>query len=155
MELDEPGFELKGWVLDHTEDRKLDENDRWAGGVSFPPPHPAPFIVEQMRIEADTDLRFWKRGSRTCAMESQVWGYYDEAKRGQNSNPNRGSRLQACPDFAVSMLGELQRELIIQVRIERRRRYQPYESSGKDDEDRKTRTKLYLFGRDGKFRTAE
>ncbi|QGM99706.1 AVAST type 3 anti-phage nuclease/ATPase Avs3a [Methylocystis parvus] len=154
MEIDEPGFELKGWIFDHNGDRRLDEKDRWAGGVSFPPPRPAPFIVERMRLDTDADLRFWKDQSKICVMESQVWGYYDEAKRHESSNPNRGSRLQVSASFVGSMLGELDRDLIIEVQIERRRRYQPYESGEKDDDERiKTSAKLYLLGKDGKFRT--
>jgi len=43
---------------------------------------------------------------------------------------------------------------IIKVQIERCRRYKPYESVGKyDDERTKTIVKLYLLGEDGKFRT--
>lgn len=153
-EIDEDGFELKGWVLDHSEEKRLDEYDRWAGGVSFPPPRPAPFIAEQMRIETDPDLRFWTDQNETRVIESQIWGYYDEAKHHESSNPNRGSRLQVSASFVTAMLDELNQDLIIEVQIERRRRYQPYESGEKDDDERiKTIAKLYLLGKDGKLRT--
>jgi hypothetical protein len=154
MEIDETGFELKGWVFDHSGDKRLDEYDRWAGGVSFPPPRPAPFIVDWMRIETDSDLRFWRDQSKTCVIESQVWGYYDEARRHESSKPDRGSRLQVSVSFVASMLGDLDRDLIIKVQIERRRRYKSYESGEKDDDERiKTCAKLYLFDKDGKLRT--
>lgn len=154
MEIDEDGFELKGWVLDHSDGRRLDEYDRWAGGVSFPPPRPAPFIAEQMRIETDSDLRFWTDQNETCVIESQIWGYYDEANRHESSNPNSGSRLQVSASFVAAMLDGLNRDLIIEVQIERRRRYQPYEIGEKNDDERiKTIAKLYLLGKDGKLRT--
>ncbi|MEZ5787838.1 MAG: hypothetical protein R3D62_15485 [Xanthobacteraceae bacterium] len=154
MEIEEPGFELKGWVFDNSGDRRLDEMDRWAGGVSFPPPRPAPFILKRMRLDTDSDIRIWQDQSKACVMESQVWGYYDEAKRHERSNPDRGSRLQVSAFFVTSMLAELDRNLIIEVQIERHRRYQPYESGEKDDDERiKARAKLYLLGKDGKFRT--
>ncbi|MFM0721154.1 hypothetical protein PQQ73_33130 [Paraburkholderia strydomiana] len=154
MEIHEDGFELKGWVLDHSDGRRLDEYDRWAGGVSFPPPRPAPFIAEQMRIETDSDFRFWTDQNEGRVMESQIWGYYDEAKRHESSNPNGGSRLQVSASFISAMLDGLNRDLIIEVQIERRRRYQPYESGEKDDDERiKTIAKLYLLGKDGKLRT--
>ncbi len=154
MEIDEPGFELKGWVINHNGDRRLDENDRWAGDVSFPPPRPAPFIEKRMHLDTDSDIRTWKDQSKACVMESQVWGYYDEAKRHERSNPDMGRRLQVSPSFVALMLAELDRDLIIEVQIERHRRYQVYESREKDDEERiNTRAKLYLLSKDGRFRT--
>ena len=32
------------------------------------------------------DIRIWKDDSEACVMESEVWGYYDEAKRHERSN---------------------------------------------------------------------
>jgi hypothetical protein len=149
LEIDEAGFELKGWVSDHSEERRLDENDRWAGGISFPPPRPAAFVVELTNIGTDADERLWKDSHQTCIMETQVWGYYDEAKRHEGGNPDRGSRLQASVPFITSMLDKLNRDLIIEIQIERHRRYQPYESFEKDDDERiPTRAKLYLLGKD-------
>ncbi len=154
MEIDVAGFELKGWILNHSEDTRLDEYDRWAGGNSFPPPCPAPFIVERMKISSDLDLRFWNDQSETCVIESQVWGDYDEAKRHEISNPNRGRRLQASVSFVSAMLGELDRDLIIEVQVERCRPYQHYTHGEKDDDERIDRiTKLYLLSKDGSFRT--
>lgn len=155
VEIEESGFELKGWILDRSGERRLDEYDRWAGGISFPPPRPAPFIVDRMQIDTDSDLRFWKDKSQTCVMESQVWGHYDDAKRQERSNPNSGSRLQVSLPFAISLLGALNRDLIIEVQIERHRRYQPYSIGEKDDNERiKPTAKLFLLSKDGKFRTS-
>lgn len=154
MEIDEGSFTLKGWVRDHTRDRRLDEYDRWAGGVSFPPPHPAPFIVELMKLETDSDQRVWNDGSQTTVMMSEVWGHYDEATHHESSNPDRGKRLRVSKVFMASLLEKLDRNLIIEVQIGRRRRFQSYENSEKDDEQVSTRTKLYLFGKDGLLRAA-
>jgi hypothetical protein len=153
MEIDESDFELKGWVFDHCGDRRLDKYDRWSGGISFPPPRPATFIIEQTKIENDSDLRIWKDHAKSQVMESQVWGYFDEAKRHESTNPNRGSRLNASVSFVSSMLNMLDRDLIIEVQIERRRRYQPYTSSEEDDEQIQTRAKLFLLDKDGHLRT--
>jgi hypothetical protein len=87
-------------------------------------------------------------------MASQVWGHYDEAKRYESSNLERGSRLQASLGFLTAMLAKLGRDLIIEVQIERRRRYRTYESGVDDDKDRiPTKARLYLLGADGQFRT--
>jgi hypothetical protein len=153
-EINHAGFVLKGWVEEHGQNRRLDSMDRWAGGIQFPPPMPAPFIIEAIGLETDTDRRFWRENDKTIAMASQVWGQYDEAKRNESSDPRRGSRLQASMEVVTAMLAKLDRDLIIQVQIERRRRYQPYERGDKDDAERiPTRAKLYLLSKDGNFRS--
>jgi hypothetical protein len=81
MEIDAPGFVLKGWIVTQSDGSRLDEQDRWAGGVSFPPSRPAPFIIELMQLTTDADQRFWKDESQTCVVETEVWGYYDDASR--------------------------------------------------------------------------
>jgi hypothetical protein len=154
MEIDKFGFSLKGWIVDHSHDRGLDGLDRWAGGISFPPPMPARHIIAVMGIETDSERRLWKDREKSVVMASQVWGHYDEAKRYESSNLERGSRLQASLGFLTAMLAKLGRDLIIEVQIERRRRYRTYESGVDDDKDRiPTKARLYLLGADGQFRT--
>lgn len=155
MEISRPGFELKGWVLDSKRSKQLDEYDRWAGDVGFPPPRPAPFIVKRLGIETDSDLRFWRDQNATYVLESKLWGYYDEANRHESTNPNRGSRLQASLSFITSMLTELGLDLIIEVKIERRRRYKSYENGKDDDERIKAIAKFFHIDRNGNLRTCK
>jgi hypothetical protein len=144
---------LKGEMYFATETR-LDEQDRWAGGVSFPPARPAPFIVELMNLTTDSDLRFWRDDSQACVVETEVWGHYDEARSHERSNLNQGNRLKVSTRFITNTLAKLNRDLIIEIQIGRTRRYQPYESSlGDDDERVPTQAKLYLLNRDGKIST--
>jgi len=154
MEIDEYGFSLKGWMIDRTRDRGLDGQDRWSGGITFPPPIPAPYIIDAMHIDADSDYRLWKNTKNSVAMASQVWGHYDEAKRHESANPERGSRIQATLGFLAEMLAKLDRDLIIEVQIDRRRRSRSYESGVDDDKERiPTKARLYLLGTDGQIRT--
>lgn len=154
MEIDEPGYSLKGWVDDRSGDRGLDCSDRWAGGIGFPPPTPARFIVDLMSIATDADRREWKNKEQTVVLASQVWGHYDEAKRHESSDPERGDRLQATVGFMTELLAARGCDLIIKVEIDRRRRYRSYESHIDDDKRRVPRkAKLYLLGSDGRFRT--
>lgn len=155
MEISKSGFELKGWVLDQRRSKQLDEYDRWAGDVCFPPPRPAPSIVERLGIEADPDLRVWRDQNATCVLETQVWGYYDEANRHESTNPNQGNRLQASLSFITSMLIEFGLDLIIEVQIERRRRYKSYEHGKEDDERIKTSAKFFHIDRNGYLRTCK
>ncbi len=154
MEIDKFGFALKGWVVDHCRDQGLDGMDPWSGGVGFPPPSPARFIVELMTLTTDLDDRDWRNSEELVVMTSKVWGHFDEVKRHENSNPERGSRLQANLDFITELLTKLGRDLIIKVQIDRRRQRRPYESSVKNEDERiPTKAKLYLLGKDGQFTT--
>lgn len=154
MEIDEAGFALKGWIVDRSSTQGLDGRDRWSGGISFPPPTPAHYIIDLTGIETDSDRRRWRDEKKSVVMASQVWGHYDEGKRHETSNPERGSRIRASLDFLIGILAELDRDLIIEVQIDRRRRYRPYESSVEDDKERiPPRARLYLLGADGRFRT--
>lgn len=154
MEIDEPGYSLKGWIDDHSQDRGLDSGDRWAGGVSFPPPMPARRILDLIALTTDLDRRQWKDARQTVVLASEVWGHYDEDKRHDSHDPESGSRIQAAPSFMRELLSKLGCDLIIKVEIDRRRRYRSYESHIDDDKRRvPAKAKLYLLGSDGRFRT--
>jgi hypothetical protein len=154
MEIDESGFVLKGWIVDHSGVQGLDRHDRWAGGISFPPPMPARYIIDVMGLETDSDRRVWRDGEKLVVMASQVWGHYDEAKRHENSNPERGSRIQASFCFAKMMVAKLGYEVIIKVEIDRRRRYRPYQRGAEDDKGHiPAKARLYRLGADGRFHT--
>lgn len=149
-QIDMPGFKLKGWIEDCSHDQGLDGKDRWSGGIHFPPPIPTGEIVDLMAIETDLDKRVWRDGTKAPVMSSQVWGYLEE--RNEDNNPERGERLQASLNFIKDMLGKLTQDMIIEVQIERRRRYRSYESQ-QDDERIPTATKLYLIKLDGSITT--
>jgi hypothetical protein len=152
--IDQPGFSLKGWIEDRGPDHGLDGQDRWAGGVRFPPPVPALDIVQAMGLEADLDKRAWRSEGKVIVLASQEWGHYDEAKRHDPTNPERGSRIQASPDFLNAMLAKLGRDLIIKVQIDRRRQYRAYESGLEDDKERvPAEARVYLLSADGKLHT--
>jgi hypothetical protein len=153
LQIDEIGFELKGWIVDDSHDRGLDSQDRWAGGISFPPPMPAPYIIDAMGLETDSDWRLWLDREKSVVMASQVWGHFDEARRHESSDPERGSRIQASLTFLTTLLAKLGRDLIIEVKIDRRRRSRPYESGVEYDKERiPTKARLYLLGADGRLR---
>jgi hypothetical protein len=149
-QVDQSGFILKGWIEDYSHDQGLDGKDRWSGSIHFPPPIPAGEIVDLMAIETDFDKRVWRNGSNATVMSSQVWGYLEV--RDENNSPERGERLQASLSFVNEMLGQIKHDLIVEVQIERRRRYRSYESQ-KDDERIPTATKLYLIKVDGSITT--
>ncbi|WP_430254847.1 AVAST type 3 anti-phage nuclease/ATPase Avs3a [Neorhizobium sp. DAR64872/K0K18] len=154
MEIKEFGYSLKGWIIDRSGDRGLDGQDRWAGGISYPAPRPAEEIRDLMGLQTDTDQRMWIGKDHSIAMISQVWGNFDDGNRHENVSPERGNRINASHDFLKALLGKLQRDLIIAINIDRRRRYRSYESSIENDKDRiPTNSKIYLLKADGSLHT--
>ena len=97
-----------------------------------------------MALETDSDKRVWRDGAKTPVMSSQMWGHLD-----QDNNPEHGERLQASIDFVKNLLGKINQDLIIDVRIEIRRRYRRYESRQDNDNKYPKATKLYLIQSDG------
>ncbi|TBF92090.1 AVAST type 3 anti-phage nuclease/ATPase Avs3a [Rhizobium leguminosarum] len=154
MEIDEFGYSLKGWIIDRSRDRGLDGQDRWAGGISYPTPQPAKDIRDLMSLRADADQRMWTDKDHAVAMTSQVWGHFDEGNRHESVSPERGSRINASQDFLKALLGKLQRDLIVAVNIDRRRRYRSYESSIENDRGRiPAKSRIYLLKADGSLHT--
>ena len=151
LQIDHAGFVLKGWIEDCGGHVDWDGKDHWSGGVSYPPPIPAPETVESMALETDADKRVWRDGVKTPVMSSQIWGHVEV--RNQDHNPERGERLQASFEFVKDMLGKINHDLIIEVQIERRRRYRHYEGRQDDDERIPTAAKLYLIRADGRITT--
>ncbi|MFZ5644665.1 MAG: AVAST type 3 anti-phage nuclease/ATPase Avs3a [Bacillota bacterium] len=133
LQIELEGFQLKGWIVDRTRDRGLDEHDPWAGDIWYPPPEPAAYIIDLMKLNSDAEHRRWfVRGDCTDVAWSQIWGYFHE-KDDDGKNHENGARLQASFVFIVSLLRELDMDLIVKVEIERRLRYSRWERSNDDD----------------------
>ena len=147
LQIDRAGFVLKGWIANRSRDSKLDGKDHWSGGVHYPPPEPTAETVELMALETDSDKRVWRDEAKIPVMSSQMWGHLEV--RNQDNNPERGERLQASFDFVKDLLSKLNRDLIVEVQIERSRHYQHYESRQNNDKRIPTATKLYLIKADG------
>lgn len=148
LEIYTQGFRLQGWVHDYSKSYGLDTKDRWAGGISYPPPRPAHFIAKLMCINCDEHRRIWVDSDGLTVMKSQVWGYHND-ETPYDENPNGGMRLHASTSFIKGMLQKTQKNLIIEVQISRNRRSRSHEKSWSYDDDYKLSAKLYLIRQDG------
>ena len=150
LEIESGSFRLKGWVDDAYRDHGLDERDPWAGDISYPPPAPACYVVEQMNLSSDPEQRQWFIQDKDLEVaRSRVWGE-SPAENGEEWEPEHGSRLQVSHPFMVALLRELAMDLIIQVKIERARHYYPYERARNDVSRSVTQSvRLYLLKTDG------
>ena len=150
-EIDRGGFLLKGWIESRDPQSGLDEKDMWSGGVRFPPRAPAKAIATLMSLETDSDQRTWCDEMKRPVMFSQIWGQLQVGN--EDYDFDHGEKLQASRDFIDSMLRKLGHNLVIEVRIERRRRRWSHESREEDDERISETTKLYVFESSGRVTT--
>ena len=133
LEIEESGFQLKGWVEDRPGDRALDEFDPWAGDIRHPPLKPAMFVRALLQLESDRESRVWQLQAGGVFKEvlwSQVWS--SGRRKDDESEDERGYRLQASRTFVTEFLGKMNMDLIVEVQIERRIRRDYYERR-KDD----------------------
>lgn len=133
LQINFDGFQLKGWIVDRSHDGRLDEQDPWAGAIRYPSPEPAAYIIDRMKLNSDAEHRRWfVQGGNVDVAWSQVWGHFSE-KDDDETNHESGSRFQASFAFIVSLLRELEMDLIVEVDIERRYRFSRWERRNDDD----------------------
>lgn len=137
------GYVLTSWVDDHSGDRGIDRKDPWAGNISFPPSRPSSNVIEVLGLSPDSDMRTWSSNSDSMKLFSRTWGLDEDEY--ENRPPNHGDRLEIDPDLLLKLLRKSERDLVVSVRIERRRRYRRHERQDEDDEKRISRSKFYLY----------
>ncbi len=148
FEIDHGRYQLRGWIVDQPSERGIDACDRWAGDVRFPPPAPAPFVVEKMGLTSDPDLRLWQGPADPAPkLQSDVWRHFSEKYTTERPT---GRRLQASVQFVVQFLKAIGMDLVVEVDIHRQLRRQSYE--GRDSDESPTirpSTKIFIFKHDG------
>ena len=133
LEIDESGFQLKGWVENRYFDAGRDEFDPWAGGIRYPPLKPTKFVRDLFQLKTDKECRVWwleTEGIRKEVLWAQIWG--SDYGRYYETEGERGYRLQASHTFITELLNTMNMDLIVEVQIERRILRSHYERS-KDD----------------------
>lgn len=153
LQIDFEGFQLKGWIVDRSCDSGLDEQDPWAGAIRYPPPAPAAYIIDIMKLNSDAEYRRWfVRGDDIDVAWAQVWGHFLE-KDNDETNNESGVRFQASFEFIVSLLHELEMDLIVEVEIKRRHRYSRWQRSNNDIGFIPPSARLFLVRSDGSIST--
>lgn len=132
LEIERALYRLKGWIVDRQNDGRLDESDPWAGQVRFPAPEPAPFVIESMALSTDSDRRIWlSPSSKMPELQSEAWG--DFAERNDSEQPS-GSRLLASIHFLAEFLTRIDMDLIVEVQLQHRSRYERYGNRDSDED---------------------
>ena len=133
LQIDQDGFQLKGWIVDRSRGRGIDERDPWAGNIRYPPPEPADYVIQLMKLKSDTERRRWfVHDECTDVAWSSTWGHFQE-KDDEETSHESGTRFQASIGFTVALLANLNMDLIVSVGIERGRPYNRWERNNDND----------------------
>jgi hypothetical protein len=149
------GFQLKAWIAERNVAVRLDEYDPWSGSIDYPAGAPGQFVIDLIRLESDAESRVWTiEGGRESriVLWAQTWGQYRE--KNQETDGERGNRLQASLTFVTDFLRQVDMDLAIQVQIDHRitrSRYRGIDTNGFEYIPASTR--LFLAKPDGRLYT--
>ncbi|RUR55185.1 AVAST type 3 anti-phage nuclease/ATPase Avs3a [Vreelandella populi] len=153
-EINQGGFQLKGWVVHDIDDSGVDRQDPWAGDIRFPAIQPARFVRELMGLKSDVERRSWVTGtgnSIETVFWSRTWGYFQDDDEERES----GQRLETSISFIRQLLNASETDLIVSVEVSRRRRYSQH--SHRENEEGLSYVapyaKLFLIRGDGSVHT--
>ena len=154
LQIDYGGFQLKGWIIaDHSYEGDIEKNDPWAGAISYPPPIPAVFVTDLMKLNHDIECRRWyiHGANQVDVGWAQIWGSFSESGA-EGEKQESGLRFQASLEFIVQVLKKLEMNLILDVEIERRYGY-PRWGRGNNDGYIPPSARIYLIRPDGRIST--
>ena len=131
-------FELLPWLDASTHHQGIDVHDERSGGsdsgdgVRFPPMRPGQSIITRFGLQPDPDQRYWSRDG-IPVFHSRVW-HAMTVDRPDRETGTRGDRLDVRHGFLQEVLRELDRTLVIQVRL-RRDHHRPAHEQRQEDDD--------------------
>lgn len=152
MEFNESPFELQGWICRSSENEGIDVADPHAGKINYPPYKIADSIVERLRLSVDLEQRNWYMPNTSEeSLVCDLWKLSD--KYNQEEVPRHGIRMSASLEFLKILCSTLDRDLIVEVQIQRRFCRSSYYTRSNDDGEYSTpNSKIYILSADGKLR---
>jgi hypothetical protein len=153
LQIDVGPYQLKGWIDDETNERRLDEFDPWAGSIHLPAPRPAQFVCDALNLRPGDQERVWfhrDQGGQQM-LWSQIWGAETDD---EYSEGDSGRRLQASRGLLTALLNHFRLDMIVKVQIERKNRESNYDRTrGEDHGYIPPYCRLYLLDTKGDWTT--
>jgi hypothetical protein len=116
LEIDERGFQFKGWIVYGEQDRRLDEYDPWAASVASNPLVPAPPVITSLDLHSKNASRIWEDAHANEVLFSQVWS---EGSDDNDKAFGDGRRLIAKAKFTDALMAHYQMHVLLEVTVER------------------------------------
>lgn len=151
LEIDEPGFELKNFYDDQRVEDGLDEFDPLCRNASASHWMPIQDFIRAMRLQPVHGKPKYTLPTGEIAVKLEIWS--DQSIRNRQRIQqffSEGQRLWVRIESLLEYLNQCARDLILEVKIARRRDTNSRKEEEKYDFGRST---LYLLRRDGKLET--
>lgn len=130
-------------------DSGIDAFDPFARQLSYPARKVEPYIIERFNLKGDREGRFWFDGDGLFhVFVSETWS--DQKSQDQRYPKKSGERVFGSLQYLRKLCSELERDLIISVKIKRRfdrRREYDEETESKDPSQR-----IFIVSADGKIK---
>ncbi|MDN8646964.1 hypothetical protein Q0S62_00810 [Stenotrophomonas indicatrix] len=161
LEIDEPGFQLSGWLVSPDGDTLLDEKDVFRNGVGRIDYSPGKSITQLLGLEYGVapEIGWYRAGEQTPSFIYQAWGSQEtETERDRRfgrQTESSGHRLLVCKCALAEFLDNRKQDLIAEVEITRR---EPRRSEYSDHEEEPKEVefeRILLLRRDGSIQAAE
>lgn len=152
LEIDEPGFSLRGWIGYTSGEKELDERDPLLYGIDTGLPRFPQTVQEELDVQPDPFGKLYldRSNSNQLIAEITTWSEpHDDKKYAEYSS---GWRLQIRRDRLLSYLRAQQRCLILEVQIDREEHH--YDQQ-KHYDYKPPAVLLYLLHDDGHIETLE
>ncbi|MCU1247825.1 MAG: hypothetical protein JWQ49_854 [Edaphobacter sp.] len=158
LEINEKGYDLKGWLQNFSGDKKLDEGDdfrRDAGPRSY---RPGTDVSRVLGLCIDSTAPFrWHAANTVDAFRYLEWSddlEKDQERYDSESVRSSGFRLIAKRSCVLEYLKAKGRDLIVEVTIEKRIEKNGYSEEYEESTNEVTFDQVFVLRQDGTIETA-
>lgn len=154
MEIKSDPFELKGWLMNETDSKGLDQYDPYADNVDYPPYTIGDEFINKLNLSTESEGKSWYMPMSSYPdLKCEIWSSYRISERDENPDQS-GKRLKASLKFLKHMCSTFNCDLLLEVEIKR-----DITHKYRRDEDKyeylKPTQKLFILSSDGELRTTE
>ncbi|SHM92302.1 hypothetical protein [Mucilaginibacter sp. OK098] len=153
MEIAEPPFELKGWIVERNVSAELDEYDPFAEELPFSVLKVGKDIIQDLNISAVKSGKEYVKNQDNgeVVIFSEQWS---STKDDKDQEPQqRGSRTNCSLDFLQELCDSQGMEIIIKVLVDRNMSYRY--RSGRDKDRQDPVHKIFILSANGELRDSE
>lgn len=152
LEIDEPGFSLRGWIAETSGEKELDGHDPLLFGMSTSLPRFPQTVQEGLHVQSDPTRKRYLDRSDPHQLIAEIIAWSDPHEDKERAEYSTGWRLQIRLDRLLGYLQAQQRCLILEVQIDRKERSHGQE---KNIDYQPPAVLLYLLHPNGNLETLE
>ncbi|THF60379.1 ATP-binding protein [Pseudothauera rhizosphaerae] len=152
LEIDEPGFSLRGWIAETSVEKELDGHDPLLYGMDTDLPRFPQTVQEALHVQPDPTGKRYLDRSDPHRLIAEITAWSDPHEDREGAEYSAGWRLQIRLDRLLGYLQAQQRCLMLEVQIDRKERRHGQE---KNIDYQPPAVLLYLLHPSGHLETLE